>query len=61
MCPLTFLACVSPVAGQAEAEEWINLVDAGASIFTWLRLTVIDIFREGEKWEKITDMSIPEE
>lgn len=33
---LTFLACVSSIARQAKAEEGINLVDASASIFTWL-------------------------
>lgn len=31
-----FLACVSSIARQAKAEEGINLVDASASIFTWL-------------------------
>ena len=40
---LTFLACVSSVAGQAKAEEGINLVDASASIFTWLGLAVVNI------------------
>lgn len=38
-----FLARVSSVAGQAKAEEGINLVNTSASIFTWLRLAVIDI------------------
>lgn len=31
-----FLTCVSSIAGQAKAEEGINLVDASASIFTRL-------------------------
>lgn len=46
---LTFLACVSSITGQAKAEEWINLVDASASIFTWLWLAVIDVCEEEKK------------
>lgn len=46
---LTFLACVSSIAGQAKAEEWINLVDASASIFAWLRLAVINVCEEEKK------------
>lgn len=47
---LTFLTRVSSVARQAKTEEWINLVHAGPSIFTWFRLAVIYICEEeGEK------------
>lgn len=47
--PLTFLTCVSSVAWQAEAEEWINLVNASSSIFTRLGLAVVDVCVEGRK------------
>lgn len=46
---LTFLAHVSSVTGQAKAEEWINLVNASASIFTWLWLAVIYVCEGGKK------------
>lgn len=46
---LTFLTRVSSIAGQTKAEEWINLVDASASIFTWLGLAVINICEKGKK------------
>lgn len=38
-----FLTRVTSIAGQAKAEKRVNLVDASASIFTWLRLAVINI------------------
>lgn len=39
----TFLTCISPVTGEAKAEESINLVNTSAPIFTRLRLAVINI------------------
>lgn len=47
--PLTFLTHVSSVAGQAKAEEGINLVDASASICTRLGLAVVNVCGEGKK------------
>lgn len=50
--PLTFLACVSSIAGQAEAEEWVNLVDASASVLARLRLAVVNVCRRETEREK---------
>lgn len=49
---LTFLAHVSSITGQAKAKEWINLVNASASIFTWLWLAVIYVCEGGKKNSK---------
>lgn len=52
---LTFLAPIAFIAGQAEAEERVNFVDAGASVLTRLRLAVVYICKEeqeawGSRW-----------
>lgn len=41
---LTFLTRVSSIARQAEAEEWIDLVNASSSIFTRFGLAVVDVW-----------------
>lgn len=43
---LTFLAPVAFIAGQAEAEERVDFVDAGASVLARLRLAVVYICKE---------------
>lgn len=47
MCgALTFLTPIALVTGQAEAEEGVDLVDAGASVLARLRLAVVYICEE---------------
>lgn len=43
---LTFLAAITFITGQAEAEERVDLVDASASVLARLRLAVVYICGE---------------
>lgn len=46
---LTFLTAIAFITGQAEAEEGIRLVDAGASVLTRIRLAVVYICKEEQE------------
>lgn len=46
---LTFLASIPFITGQAEAEEGVGFVDAGASVFTRIRLAVVHICGEEQE------------
>lgn len=46
---LTFLAPIAFIAGQAEAEEGVDFVDAGASVLARLRLAVVYICKEEQE------------
>lgn len=43
----TFLAAAAPVAGQAEADEGVDLVDAGAAVLAGARQAVVDVCGDG--------------
>lgn len=45
---LTFLTHVSTVAGQTQADEGVHLIDAGASVLTWVGQTVVYIYEKTE-------------
>lgn len=44
---LTLLTQAAPVAGEAEAEEAVHLIDTGASVLTGAAQAVIDVW---ETW-----------
>lgn len=44
---LTFFTQATPIAGEAKADEGIDLIDAGASILTRAGDAVINIWRGG--------------
>lgn len=46
---LTFLTAITFVTGQAEADVGVGLVDAGASVFTGIRLAVVHIWEEEQE------------
>lgn len=46
---LTFLTAVTFITRQAEAEERVGLVDAGASVLTRIRLAVVYICEEEQE------------
>lgn len=48
---LTFLTDAAPVAGEAKADERVDLVNAGASVLTGAGDTVINIWRGGTELE----------
>lgn len=50
---LTFLALIAFIAGQAEAEERVDLVNAGASVLARLRLAVVYICQEERRHEAL--------
>lgn len=44
----TFLTAAASVAGQAEADEGVDLIDAGAAVLAGARQAVIDVCGDGE-------------
>lgn len=44
---LTFLAEASPIAGEAKADEGVDLVDAGATVLTGARDAIVNTRGEG--------------
>lgn len=42
---LTFLAEASPIAGEAKADEGVDLVDAGATVLTGARDAIVNVWR----------------
>lgn len=55
MCgALTFLTPIAFIAGEAEAEEGVDLVDAGASVLTRLWLAVVYICEEEQGGMKLS-------
>lgn len=46
---LTFLTAIPFITGQAEAEERVGLVDAGASVLARIRLAVVHICGEEQE------------
>lgn len=49
---VTFLTCSSSVAGQTKTDKGVDLIDAGSSILAWIRLAVINVWRERKGWRK---------
>lgn len=45
---VTFLASSSSVAGQTKAHKGVDLIDAGSSVLAWIRLAVVNVWRERE-------------
>jgi len=45
----TFLTGGSTIAGQTQAYKRVDLVNAGASILTWIGLTIINICEDKQR------------
>lgn len=43
---VTFLTSSSSVAGQTKTNKGVDLIDAGSSVLAWIRLAVINVWRE---------------